>query len=160
MHQDSTEHYRGCRRPRHDGASAAKPDSSSLSVPITQVLPDQAGTFTGQLAINEFKVIDGQLTALGTLTGRITSTTGTLLGTIATPLAVPVTGSGSCTILHLTLGPLDLNLLGLQVHLDQVVLDISAQPGTGNLLCQIADRFNGGALGNLARTLNQLLAAL
>jgi hypothetical protein len=57
-----------------------------------------------------------------------------------------------------------LNPLGLQVHLDQVVLDISAQPGPwnllGNLLCQIADLFNGGALGNLARTLNQLLAAL
>src|SRR5215208_3424402 len=37
--------------------------------------------------------------------------------------------SGTCQILHLELGPLDLNLLGLMVHLDQVVLDITAQQG-------------------------------
>jgi hypothetical protein len=31
-----------------------------------------------------------------------------------------------CPILHLELGPLDLNLLGLRVQLNQVVLDITA----------------------------------
>ena len=39
-------------------------------------------------------------------------------------------GAGSaaatCDILHLVLGPLDLDLLGLQVHLNRVVLDIVA----------------------------------
>jgi len=33
--------------------------------------------------------------------------------------------TGSCRILHLELGPLDLDLLGLVVHLDRVVLDIT-----------------------------------
>ena len=45
------------------------------------------------------------------------------------------------------LGPLDLNLLGLEVHLDPVVLDIVAQPGPGNLLgnllCAVAGLLDG-----------------
>ena len=40
----------------------------------------------------------------------------------------------SCDILNLVLGPLDLDLLGLQVHLDRVVLNIIGATGTGNLL--------------------------
>jgi hypothetical protein len=60
---------------------------------------------------------------------------------------------------------LDLNLLGLTVHLDQVVLDIAAQPGAGNLLgnllCAVANLLNGGLnLNGLAALLNQILAAL
>ena len=55
---------------------------------------------------------------------------------------------------QLTLGPLDLNLLGLMVHLDQVVLDITAQSGAGNLLgnllCSVANLLNGG--GTLRRS--------
>jgi hypothetical protein len=39
--------------------------------------------------------------------------------------------SGSCTILELELGPLDLNLLRLEVHLDEVVLVITANPAGG-----------------------------
>ena len=50
-------------------------------------------------------------------------------------------GLAACDVLHLVLGPLDLDLLGLQVHLDKVVLDIVAATGAGkllgNLLCAI-----------------------
>ena len=68
-------------------------------------------------------------------------------------------------ILHLELGPLDLDLLGLRVHLDRVVLDLTAVPGPGNLLgnllCAIAGLLDGvdlgGVLGNL---LQQLIDAL
>jgi hypothetical protein len=71
----------------------------------------------------------------------------------------------ACPVLHLELGPLDLNLLGLRVQLNQVVLDITAVPGPGNLLgnllCAIAGLLNGvdlsGVLGDL---LQRLLAAL
>jgi hypothetical protein len=143
---------------------AAQPSQGSLPVPITQALTG-VGTLTGQLVINSFRVVDGQVTALGTLTGRITDTAGNLLGTVATPVAVPVTGTGSCTVLHLTLGPLDLDLLGLQVHLDRVVLDISAQPGAGNLLgnllCSVANLLNGGGpLQPIVNALNHILAGL
>ena len=46
-----------------------------------------------------------------------------------------------CNVLNLTLGPLDLNLLGLRVQLNQVVLNITAIPGgglLGDLLCGLA----------------------
>ena len=54
----------------------------------------------------------------------------------------PAPGAGACNVLNLVLGPLDLNVLGLQVHLNQVVLNIIAQTGAsqllGNLLCAVA----------------------
>jgi hypothetical protein len=59
-----------------------------------------------------------------------------------------------CGILSLVLGPLDLDLLGLNVNLNKVVLDIVATPGAGellgNLLCAVANLLNpGGLLGSL-----------
>ena len=46
-----------------------------------------------------------------------------------------------CNILDLVLGPLDLNLLGLMIHLDRVHLTITADPNggiLGSLLCSLA----------------------
>ena len=87
-------------------------------------------------------------------------------------LAIPVDlaqTNGSCQILDLVLGPLDLDLLGLQVHLNTVHLNITAQSGpgelVGNLLCAIAGLLDGGlplntVLGQIAALLNQLLGIL
>jgi hypothetical protein len=76
-------------------------------------------------------------------------------------------GQPECDILNLVLGPLDLNVLGLEVHLNQVVLDIIAVPGPGNLLgnllCAIAGLLDGGLgglLGQLIDLLNDILDAL
>jgi hypothetical protein len=60
------------------------------------------------------------------------------------------------------LGPLHLDLLGLVVDLNQVVLNITAVPGAGNLLgnllCAVTGLLdNPGALANL---LNQILGIL
>ena len=73
----------------------------------------------------------------------------------------------TCDILHLVLGPLDLDLLGLQVHLDRVVLNIVAVSGAGNLLgnllCAVAGLLDGGLsgqLGQLTNLLNQILQRL
>ena len=85
--------------------------------------------------------------------------------------AVVTAATGSCQILDLTLGPIDLNLLGLVVHLDTVHLNITAQSGPGNLLgnllCAVANLLNGGLnnlvgglLNQLATLLNQILAQL
>lgn len=72
-----------------------------------------------------------------------------------------------CDILHLTLAPLDLDLLGLRVHLDRVVLDIVAATGAGNLLgnllCAVTGLLDGGLSGLLDRLtllLNRILALL
>ena len=68
--------------------------------------------------------------------------------------------------MNLVLGPLDLDLLGLVIHLDQVVLTIDAQSGPGNLLgnllCAVAGLLDGpgGALGGIAALLNRILAIL
>jgi hypothetical protein len=46
-----------------------------------------------------------------------------------------------CTVLDLVLGPLDLNLLGLMIHLDRIRLTITADPNggiLGSLLCSLA----------------------
>jgi hypothetical protein len=70
----------------------------------------------------------------------------------------------TCSVLHLTLGPLDLNLLGLTVHLDRVVLNIDAQSGSGNLLgnllCSVAGLLDGGPLSQLSGLLNRILGLL
>ena len=72
----------------------------------------------------------------------------------------------TCPILHLVLGPLNLNLLGLNVSLNQVVLDITAVPGAGNLLgnllCSVSNLLNGTPvspqeLSGLLNIVNQLL---
>lgn len=131
------------------------------------------GVFNGILKVTSVAVnsATGALTAAGTLSGTLTNTAGQVIGTV-TNLAVsniPLASvTGSCTILTLNLGPLDLNLLGLMVHLNQVVLNITAQPGPGNLLgnllCSVANLLNGGNLTNLLTQLtgllNQILGAL
>ncbi len=81
----------------------------------------------------------------------------------------PAPAAGACNVLNLVLAPLDLNVLGLQVHLDQVVLNIVAQSGAGqllgNLLCFVAGLLDAGGplsglLTQLTGLLNQILGAL
>lgn len=109
--------------------------------------------------------------ALGTFTGSATDAAGkTISGTSNIALPVDVAQStGSCQILDLVLGPLDLDLLGLQVHLDTVHLNITAQQGPGNLLgnllCAVAGLLDGptglnAILTQIANLLNQLLGVL
>src|SRR5579864_5274389 len=78
-------------------AAQSSTASKTVTVPITQTIAG-LGTFTGQLAIDSVKVVNGALQAVGTLTGRITDpNTGALLGTVATSVAVPISNAaGSC----------------------------------------------------------------
>jgi hypothetical protein len=81
-------------------------------------------------------------------------------GVAARAAAAP---AASCNVLNLVLGPLNLNLLGLVVTLNQVHLNITAVPGEllGSLLCDVANLLNGGgALSSIATLLNEILAAL
>ena len=135
-----------------------------------------AGTVTGEFTPNQFAVQDDALVATGTLHSVLTNAAGETVGTADTPVTLPVDTAASngsegvstlaaCNILHLVLGPLDLNLLGLAVHLDRVVLDITANSGAGNLLgnllCAVAGLLDPlGSLSQLADLLNQILALL
>jgi hypothetical protein len=122
-------------------------------------------TFTGLLDIVRFRTIDGNLVAVGNLSGTLRDAAGGLLGSIVdqrVKLPVKAGGASTCDILHLKLGPLDLNLLGLVVHLDRVVLDITAEAGPGNLLgnllCAVAHLLDSGL--NLNGVLRDLLNAI
>ena len=137
--------------------------SGSVSVPVTYT--DALGSFKGSYTITRFATQNGALVAVGTLTGTVTDAVGNTLGTINQALTLPVSAiSATCEILHLELGPLDLTLLGLNVHLNKVVLDITATPGgglLGDLLCSIADLLsNNSPLSALVKLLNNVLGAL
>jgi hypothetical protein len=62
-------------------------------------------------------------------------------------MTTPPPPPAACPILHLDLGPLDLNLLGLHVHLNEVILNIEAIPGPGNLLGTCSARSRGCSTG-------------
>ena len=124
--------------------------------------------FKGTYTINRFISRGSQVFAVGTLKGRLKHRHVTRRG-----VRWPVTGFAEqgmaqsaqivCRILTLTLGPLDLNLLGLRIQLNQLNLRITAIPGgglLGDLLCGIANLLNPPALAtnNLAAVLNSLLA--
>ena len=149
-------------------ATAAPPQATGLTVPVTGEFTDAlggVGTFTGTYEIERFTTQGGALVAVTTLTGTAVDSLGNTIGTVNQTATVPLAAAGTCDILHLTLGPLDLDLLGLVVHLDQVQLDITAEQGPGNLLgnllCGIAGILDGNAPGNvIARLLNQLLGLL
>ena len=67
----------------------------------------------------------------------------------------------ACPVLNLVLGPLHLDILGLVVDLNQVVLKVIANSGAGallgNLLCAVAGLLDGGPLAGLLPQVQALL---
>src|SRR3954453_13236029 len=107
-------------------ASAQAPPTKAIpafkqTVPIT----GKAGNrpFTGTFKIQRFGTRGGKAVAVGVLKGKLGSRR-VSKGNVALPAQLakpPVAGAqASCPILNLVLGPLDLNLLGLRVQLNQV----------------------------------------
>lgn len=137
-------------------------NSAGLTIPVTG--SGVGSTFVGAFDLQRFSVVNGVVSAVGTLTGTLTSATG-LVTSIVRSLVIPLNlgaTQATCDILHLELGPLSLDLLGLNVDLNQIVLDITATAGAGNLLgnllCAVA-----GLLDNpsgLADLLNRILSIL
>lgn len=149
---------------------------TSLAVPVTGTFAPSStagqlsslgtGTLTGTFNISSFAVQNNQLTAIGTLIATVTNAAGQVTTVVLNNVAAPVAAAGTCPILTLTLGPLHLDLLGLVVDIPNPInLNIVAQSGPGNLLgnllCSVTGLLNGGgALGQIATLLNQILAGL
>ncbi|MBX0295008.1 hypothetical protein [Haloarcula nitratireducens] len=119
---------------------------------------DELGTFSGVLEVSEAEVVDpvdlagsdgDALTAVDLTEGKLegtfdSSVAGLPSGEVerswsGSPLLqildiLSPSDSGDCPVLDLELGPLFLDLLGLEVSLSEITLDLTAVAGSGNLL--------------------------
>jgi hypothetical protein len=148
---------------------------SPLAIPVTGTGAN--GTFTGTFQLQRFANSGGNLVASGLLTGVatnvVTGVSTSVVRTVTIPAKVgqqatgtaasaAVTAQATCDILHLDLGPLNLDVLGLVVDLNEIILDITAESGAGNLLgnllCAVTNLLNNPS--GLANLLNQILAIL
>lgn len=150
--------------------AAADSTLDPTQLPVTGTLADGTGSVSGIFDVERFVDQDGTIQAVGSFTGTVTDAAGNATSG-SQQVTMPVDTAqiqASCEILDLVLGPLDLNLLGLEVHLDTVHLNITAQSGPGNLLgnllCAIAGLLDGpldrGVLGQIVLLLNQILSLL
>ena len=168
-----------------------------ITLPASGPLSD-GGSFTGTLVVKRFDVNENrELVVTGTLSGIATladgstqfvtqsfSTVGTLTrSTHSTSTSVSTTVArtdalaavdpssglpGNCDVLFLDLGPLHLNLLGLEVNLAEVILDVNALAGggnlLGNLLCAVVGLFDGfavlAAIQNILDLINGIIGGL
>ena len=136
----------GTVQPQGAGASGAAAGTTTTT---------QIGTVSVRFKINRFVKRGRRLYAVGTAIAQFVPTAakaGELPSAVErkafTARVISVRGFASaqriCPVLSLTLGPLDLDLLGLIVHLDQVHLTITAD-SQGGLLGRLFCSLSGGA---------------
>ena len=158
------------------------PPTGGLTVPVSGVAQG-VGRVTGTFTIVQFVQLANGLGAEGkfvltTPKGDTLVTTATVPVAAATRAATAAATNAAtgpsiqqvtdvCQVLELTIQPIDLNLLGLQVHLDTVHLVINADPTGGllgnllaGLLCGSAGGTLSGLLTNLVANLNQIVTIL
>jgi hypothetical protein len=137
------------------------------TITIPTVPTPVTGTLTA-LRLTRVSQSSSGLVASGLAT--VTTATGTVIGSFTnqplTAAAIP-TGPNTCPILHLDVGPISLNLLGLVVTVpNHIVLDITAVSGPGNLLgnllCAVTHLLDQTPqpLNQIVALLNQIIARL
>ena len=129
------------------------------STTVTDALGNTVATINS-VTITGFSVVGGVLMATGTLNG-----TNTLGQAVSYPFTAPATPtSATCQILDLTIGPINLDLLGLVLTTNTIHVNLTAQSGPGqllgNLLCSVAHLLDQGNLSTLANLLNRILGLL
>jgi len=154
-----------------------------VAMPAAQVAvkPAVAVNLNAPIQITGINITRTLHNAQGLITGVVGTVTGTVAGQ-AFRTAVTITGgtTGATTpatqVLNLHLGPIDLNVLGLEVKTSEICLKITAQPGQGNLLgnlvAGLSNALNGttsgggllgalnGLLGTTTRNVNTALNSL
>lgn len=145
--------------------------------------------FNGTYAIQRFAVSNNKVYSFGVLTGTLNNRhvsrsnvkfPASLVAPSSTQKSTRQAAGGTCTILHLVLGPINLSLLGLNVNLgggtitpgqpatQPITLNVTGTQGgglLGSLLCGLDNAIGGsgttaGILGQLSTQLNQLAATL
>jgi hypothetical protein len=153
-----------------NGPKNSGPFERMTDIPISA--HDQQGhNFQGVLNITSFADEGGQLVAHGTVSGKVTGkgvgnqsvTQDVTLPASLVSSGASVRAQATCEILDLVLGPIDLNLLGLVLHINQIHILLTANSLggiLGSLLCGLAGPLSGLPLGNLVTLLNHILAIL
>jgi len=132
--------------------NAAPPATSGITLPATCTVQGTTTPADCTLQLVRFTSQNGTLQAVLNLTNPATGVTTQIVADLTAPTTQQ---GGTCTLLDLTIQPIDLDLLGLHLHTDTIHLVLTAQRGTllGNLLCGL---FFGNPTG-AATALNQLL---
>ena len=121
--------------------------------------PGRASQLHVAVAVDRFAVEPHATTAHGTITANLTDQSGHTT-TIRAPIALSARSGSACQILNLDLKQLNLVLLGLNVHLDQVHLVVTGQPNggvLGSLFCRLARTKVAADRAAIARTMNASL---
>jgi len=152
-----------------NGDEGSPSSAARLVVPLTGTVAG-GGAFSGSFSIAHFEERQGVLYAVGMVSGVVIGAPDVARSGISGPLALPVKATSSpplgvgsalvaqatCDVLHLQLGGNTVNLLGLDVALSPVTLDLTGGSGpVGNLVCQIVGLLNNvaGVVGLLNRLL-------
>lgn len=111
------------------------------------------------VAVNRFAAAARTPTAQGTVTAGLTDQAGHTT-TIRAPIALTASGGRGCQILNLDLKQLNLVLLGLTVHLDEVHLVVTGQSNggvLGSLFCKLSRARAAAARAAIVKTMNASL---
>ena len=165
------------------GTIAAQRAALLTNVPVAGTLAD-GGTFTGTITATKIAIdpVTRQLTMTGVVSGTALKATGEAVDVVNQAFSAPVSlahpgaastlvqpaAQASCSILDLVLGPLHLDLLGLVVDLNQVILDVTGQTGAGNLLGNLLCALTGlldipgaiAAISHILDSINNILSGL
>jgi hypothetical protein len=158
-------------------AQAAEPFKAQLRVPISGTAARNKGTFEGTLTVESFAVRDGQAVAIGMIAGTVFDKSGRSLGTAVVgrrTLPVQVSPGAStaaapgvigpqavcASVLHLDIGAVNLNVLGLQIATAPVVFDLTADDSEvlGQLICEALSVVS--TVVDLVGVLNSILGLL
>ena len=168
------------------GTAQPRSPREALVLPLTGT-GSGGVTFSGTVAVLRFVARDGRVVAIGAVSGSLSGPAGPIGTSIYLPVAFPVRGNGplaraergrinpaslsspdygarvmlaqatTCGVLHLELGAVDLNLLGVLVTTTPVTIDINGDTAgpLGNLVCTILNTVN--SVVGLVGLLNSLL---
>ena len=151
---------------------------ASLTLPVSGTFSG-GGEFTGSVSINRFEAHENHIVAVGFVSGVLSRNrrrATAVAGEMSWPVTVRSGGQSlvsartlppmfprliraqaqSCSVLSVSLAPIDVNLLGTDVALGAVNLDLTGQSGPlGDLVCAASD-----LLGNVAGLVNLLNSVL
>jgi len=165
--------------------AAAQPSLTAhapLTLPVSGTFSG-GGEFTGSVSINRFEPRENHIVAVGFVSGvlsRHRRRATAVVGEVTWPVTVRSGGESlisthaqgqvmyrmvraqaqSCSVLSVSLAPMDVNLLGADVALGAVTFDLAGQSGTplGDLVCAVSKLL--GNVAGLVNVLNGLLGVL